>query len=196
MIADAGYAHRGPLGRIAERGAHFIVRVAWSTLPPENEAGEAIDLLATIASLSEAEPGEFAVFFRTPDGGRVAARLVAIRKSEPAAAQARRRIRQQAGKRHDRSIFERCFPDAIDHLLLVAIEAVDGFELRTELGVGTALVLVDDQQSALTRNTIAIRVGRASRPLQARPGCGIKCLRLRHQVPTARPPIVRVHQSR
>ena len=99
VIADAGYAHRGPLGRIAERGAHFIVRFAWSTLPLENEAGRPIDLLATLESLSEAEAGEFPVFFRTPDGGRVAARLVAIRKSEPAAAQARQRIRQQAGKR-------------------------------------------------------------------------------------------------
>jgi len=99
VIGDAGYAHRAPLGRIAERGAHFIVRFAWSTLPLENEAGEPIDLLATLESLAEAEPGEFGVFFRTPEGSRIAARLVAIRKSEPAAAHARERIRQQGSKR-------------------------------------------------------------------------------------------------
>jgi IS4 transposase len=98
VIADAGYAHRGPLGGIAERGAHFIVRFGWSTLPLENEAGEPMDLLATLESLPEAEPAEFAVFFRTPQGSRIAARLVAVRKSEPAAASARQRLRQQRSK--------------------------------------------------------------------------------------------------
>lgn len=95
VIGDAGYAHRGPLGRIAERGAHFIVRFGWSTMPLENEAGEALDLLTTLETLPEAEPGEFPVFFRTPEGSRIAARLVAIRKSEPAAAQARARLRNE-----------------------------------------------------------------------------------------------------
>ena len=98
VIADAGYAHRGPLGSIAERGGHFIVRFGWSNFPLENEAGEPLDLLATLESLPEAEPAEFAVFFRTPQGSRIAARLVAIRKSEPAAASARQRLRQQRSK--------------------------------------------------------------------------------------------------
>jgi hypothetical protein len=98
VIADAGYAHRGPMGSIAERGGHFIVRFGWSTLPLENEAGEPMDLLTTLESLPEAEPAEFAVFFRTPQGSRIAARLVAIRKSEPAAASARQRLRQQRSK--------------------------------------------------------------------------------------------------
>lgn len=101
VIADAGYAHRGPLGRVAEDGGHFIVRFSWSNLPLENEAGEPIDLLAMLETLPEAEPGEFSVFFRTPEGSRVAARLVATRKSEAAAAHARERIRQGA-KRHRR----------------------------------------------------------------------------------------------
>jgi hypothetical protein len=99
VIADAGYAHRGPLGRIAERAAHFIVRFSWSNLPLENETGEPLDLLATLESLPEGEPGEFPVFFRTPEGRRIAARLVAIRKSEPAAAHARERLRKERGKK-------------------------------------------------------------------------------------------------
>jgi hypothetical protein len=99
VIADAGYAHRGPLGRVAERGAYFVVRFAWSNLPLEDEAGEPIDLLAKLESLPEAEPGEFPVFFRTPEGSRIAARLVAIRKSEPAAARARERLRKERSKK-------------------------------------------------------------------------------------------------
>jgi hypothetical protein len=99
VIADAGYAHRGPLGRIAHRGAHFIVRFGWSSLPLESEAGEPAELLAMLESLPEAEPGEFPVFFQTPEGDRIAARLVAIRKSEAAAAQARQRLRQERGRK-------------------------------------------------------------------------------------------------
>src|ERR1043165_3997552 len=98
VIADAGYAHRGPLGSIAERGGHFIVRFGWSNFPLENEAGEPLDLLATLESLPEAEPAGLGVFFRAPQGSRIAARLVAIRKSEPAAASARQRLRQQRSK--------------------------------------------------------------------------------------------------
>jgi hypothetical protein len=99
VIADAGYGHRAALGRIAERGASFLVRFSWSNLPLENEAGEAIDLLATLETLPEAEPAEFPVFFRTPEDRCVAARLVAIRKSEPAAAHARERVRRERSKK-------------------------------------------------------------------------------------------------
>jgi hypothetical protein len=99
VIADAGYAHRGPLGRIAEGGGHFIVRFSWSNLPLEHEQGEPLDLLATLESLPEAEPGEFPVYFRTPEGSRIAARLVAIRKSEPAASQTRERLRKERSRK-------------------------------------------------------------------------------------------------
>jgi IS4 transposase len=99
VIADAGYAHRGALGRVAERGAYFIVRFAWSNLPLEDEAGQPIDLLAKLKSLPKAEPEEFPVFFRTPEGSRIAARLVAIRKDKRATAEARARLRKERGKK-------------------------------------------------------------------------------------------------
>jgi IS4 transposase len=99
VIADAGYAHRSALGRVAERGAHFIVRFAWSNVPLQDDAGKPIDLLAKLESLPEAESGEFPVFFRTPEGSCIAARLVAIRKSEPAAAEARDRLRKERRKK-------------------------------------------------------------------------------------------------
>jgi hypothetical protein len=99
VIADAGYAHRGPLGGVARNGGYFIVRFSWSNLPLENESGEPIDLLQTLETLPEAEPGEFPAFFRTPQGERIPVRLVAIRKSEAAAAQARKRVREERSKK-------------------------------------------------------------------------------------------------
>jgi hypothetical protein len=99
VIADAGYAHRAPLGRVARNGGHFIVRFSWSNLPLENESGDPIDLLQTLETLPEAEHGEFPVFFQTPEGERISARLVAIRKSEPAADHARKRVREERSKK-------------------------------------------------------------------------------------------------
>lgn len=99
VIADAGYAHRAALARLAGTGAQFIVRFSWSNLPLEDENGRTIDLIQTLESLPEAAAGECAVFFRGADGERVAARLVAIRKSEPAADRARKRIREERSKK-------------------------------------------------------------------------------------------------
>jgi hypothetical protein len=99
VIADRGYAHRSGLASVMNAGASFIVRFAWSTLPLEHPDGESFDLLGALRSLPEAEPGEFAVAFRLPKGEQMRCRLVAIRKSEPAAAAARQRILKEAGKR-------------------------------------------------------------------------------------------------
>jgi hypothetical protein len=99
VIADRGYAHRSGLAAVMHAGASFIVRFPWSTLPLEHLDGEPFDLLDALRSLPEAEPGEFAVAFRSPKGEQMPCRLVAIRKSEPAAAAARQRILKEAGKR-------------------------------------------------------------------------------------------------
>lgn len=59
------------------------MRFSWSNLPLEDEVGEPIDLLRTLESLPEASrTGRVSVFFRMPEGESVAARLVAIRKSD------------------------------------------------------------------------------------------------------------------
>ena len=99
VIADAGYAHRAALGRVARNGGRFIVRFSWSNLPLEDEAGEPIDLLRKLETLPEAEPGDFPLFFRTPEGERISVRMVAIRKSEPAADYARQRVREERSKK-------------------------------------------------------------------------------------------------
>ncbi len=99
VIADRGYAHRSGLAAVIQAGASFIVRFPWSTLPLEHLDGESFDLLAALGSLPEAEPGEFAVAFRSPKGDRMRCRVVAIRKSEPAAAAARQRILKEVAKR-------------------------------------------------------------------------------------------------
>jgi IS4 transposase len=90
VLADRGYGQRCGLARVARAGAFFVVRFAWSNLPLETEGGEQFDLFAALRSLPEAEGAEFPAYFRSAEGERIAARLVAIGKSEAAAQESRR----------------------------------------------------------------------------------------------------------
>lgn len=91
VMGDRGYAHRKGLARVVDAGAYFIVRMPWGTLPLEQRDGQPFDLLAALRSLAEARAGDFPVQVRRPNGQLIECRLVAIRKSEPAAALARQK---------------------------------------------------------------------------------------------------------
>lgn len=92
LIGDRAYGSRAGMTHVAEQGAFFVVRFPWPAVPLESADGESFSLLDALRSLPEAGAGEFAVRFQTPGGKWMDARLVATRKSEPAAA----RGRQQA----------------------------------------------------------------------------------------------------
>jgi len=89
VLADRGYAHRKPLARLSEAGAHFIVRPPWSSIPLEDREDKPFDLFAALRSLPEATAGAFPVQFRASKTSSVPCRLVAIRKTEAAAARSR-----------------------------------------------------------------------------------------------------------
>jgi len=101
-LADRGYANRPGLWWVSQAGGYFIVRLNWQNLPLQHPNGERFDLLAALRGLPEAQVGEFAV--RTAPDRRagipaIAARMVAIRRSEPAAGQARARIIKERSKK-------------------------------------------------------------------------------------------------
>ena len=81
-----------------------MVRFAWTAVPLETTDGQAFSLLEALRSLPEAAAGEFAVRFTGPDGNRVDARLVAIRKSEPAAARARQKALRERTKKSQATV--------------------------------------------------------------------------------------------
>ena len=99
VIGDRGYGTRTGLAHVARAGAHFIVRFAWSNLPLERADGESLDVITTLRSVPEARAGDFNVQFRAPNGEVIPCRLVAVRKSEPAAESARQKILAD-GRRH------------------------------------------------------------------------------------------------
>jgi hypothetical protein len=99
LIGDRGYGSRAGMSYVAQHGAFFVVRFAWPAVPLESADGQSFSLLDALRSLPEAGVGEFAVRFAGPDGKRVEARLVAIRKSEPAAARARQKALRERTKK-------------------------------------------------------------------------------------------------
>jgi IS4 transposase len=104
VLADRGYAHRKALARLSEAGARFIVRLPWSSIPLEDSDGKPFDLFAALRSLPEATAGAFPVQFRaSKKASRVSCRLVAIRKTEAAAAKSRKQAIADS-RRHGRAI--------------------------------------------------------------------------------------------
>lgn len=91
IIADRGYGRRGGMSKVAAAGARFIVRISWQNLPLEHRDGTPFDILSALRSLDEATPGEFEICLRD-DPERRPYRLVATRKSEPAAEESRRKL--------------------------------------------------------------------------------------------------------
>jgi hypothetical protein len=110
ILGDRGYGHRKGLEAVLGRGAHFIVRIGWQNLPLWRADGERFDLLPALRRLSDAAPGSFDVRL-TPSPASSGLRLVAVRKSEASAQQAREKLlreRRKKGKLPDPRSLEAC----------------------------------------------------------------------------------------
>ena len=99
VIADRGYDKRREVAYVARSGAYFVIRMGWSHLPLEDPSGEPFDLLGSLERVPEAQAGEFAVQVRVGKELLIPCRLVATRKSEPAAERSRQQILADA-RRH------------------------------------------------------------------------------------------------
>ena len=97
-IADRGYAHRASLHSIVASGG--VHPAPWQSLPLTTRTGAAFDLLANLRGLAEAEPAAFDVCVAaTKDVRAFDVRMVAVRKSEVAAAASREKILKEASKK-------------------------------------------------------------------------------------------------
>jgi hypothetical protein len=102
VVADRGYSRRPELAHLHESGARFIVRLNWSTVPLRDPGGEAFDLLGALRNLPEAQAGSFDLEIQPDPKHDIAAlpvRLVAVRKSEDAAEEARRKVLEEASRK-------------------------------------------------------------------------------------------------
>ena len=96
-IADRAYLQPDRMAAVLEGGADILVRAGWRNARWLDAEGEPVDLLAEFKAHTHgvlARP----IWVGRKGGPALALRLVAIKKSEQAAAAARRKVRQQARK--------------------------------------------------------------------------------------------------
>ena len=102
VIADRGYAHLSGLAPIAIGHGDFLVRIPWSSVPLEHHDGKPVDLFSFLRGLPEGEVGEIDVRIRSNAKRNLPAvpvRLIAVRKSEAAAANTRIKLTKAASKK-------------------------------------------------------------------------------------------------
>jgi len=129
-VADRGFAHRAGMLAVAQAGAGFLVRLPWNNVPLERRDGRPFDLFAFLRALPDAECGEAEVRFRS-GGHCVDCRVLALRKTEAAAAQSREQV-LRAYRKKSKQIDPRTLEAAGYTILLTNVEAA---ELSAEAGL-------------------------------------------------------------
>lgn len=100
LIADRGYAHAAGIGHVQRKDGYFIVRHNAQTLPLEDEAGAAVDVLDWLRGLTQSgEAGGRTAYVRVDQHLRVPVRLCAVRKSPEAILESERKLRRRAQKK-------------------------------------------------------------------------------------------------
>jgi hypothetical protein len=98
FVGDRAYGVASGIAHVVRGGGAVLVRFGWQNLPLWHPGTEAVfDLLAHLRTLGAAAPGDWPS--RVREGEQwVDGRVCAIRKSRPAAEEARRRARREAQK--------------------------------------------------------------------------------------------------
>ena len=95
-IADRAYLQPDRIARVLEAGADVLVRGKWKGARWRDKDDQPIDFIATLRAAAESGRIDQPIFIERKGGPNLALRLVAIRKPEKAAAEARRKARRDA----------------------------------------------------------------------------------------------------
>lgn len=121
LVADRGYARGADLLAVARAKARFLVRLPWRNVPLVNPDGSPWDMMAFLRSIPDATCVDVAVGL--PDAGtNLPCRLLAVRKTEPAAEQSRKKALQEY-RRKSRAVDPRTLEAAGYTFLLTNLPA-------------------------------------------------------------------------
>lgn len=95
ILADRGYSHRAGAAKVLDSGATLLMRWNPAVLPVQGPQGSAFKLMERLATLPKRAAREWKVHFEY-QGRNYALRLCAVRKSQVAAARARRKALRKA----------------------------------------------------------------------------------------------------
>jgi hypothetical protein len=115
-LADRAYLQPDRMAKVIEAGADVVIRAGWKSARWVDEAGNAIDVVAELRDAS-ADLVDRPIWIKRKGGSLLAVRLVAVRKPQQAAAEARRKARREA-QRGGHTISKQTL-DAADWVILI-----------------------------------------------------------------------------
>lgn len=125
VVADRGYSRRGELATVIRQGSDFIIRLNWANVPMMDESGKRFDLLNALRGIPEAAVNDFILRVKPDPAHDVPAlpvRVVAVRKSEAAAAESRKKILKIAARRQ-RAVDPRSLEFAAYVLVITSLDS-------------------------------------------------------------------------
>jgi len=127
ILGDAGYCSAAGIKWVVGRGGDVLVRINPQSFPLHEKGGGSFNLLSHLQELKKAEAiGEWRVIL---PGTAIEGRVCALRKSEEAIQQARRRIERRASKKQTKTK-----PETWEYAKYVAV-------FTTDLSALTATIL-------------------------------------------------------
>jgi hypothetical protein len=115
-IADRAYLQPDRMAKVIGAGADVVIRAGWKSARWVDEAGNAIDVVAELRDAT-APLVDRPIWIKRKGGSLLAVRLVAIRKPERAAVEARRKARREA-QRGGHTVSQQTL-DAADWVILI-----------------------------------------------------------------------------
>ncbi len=124
-LADRAYLQPQRMAKLIEAGADFVIRAGWKSARWLDSKGNPLDLIAKLRKAAERGLIDCPIWIKPRHGAVLALRLVAIKKSPQAAADARRKARRNAQKGGHQ--LSKQTLDAADWVILVTSLAADDF---------------------------------------------------------------------
>jgi Transposase DDE domain len=115
-IADRAHMQPDRIAKVIEAGADVVIRAGWKSARWVDEAGNAIDIVGELRDAS-ADLVDRPIWIKRKGGTLLAVRLVAIRKPQQAAVEARRKARREA-QRGGHTVSKQTL-DAADWVILI-----------------------------------------------------------------------------
>ena len=115
-LADRAYLQPDRMAKVIDAGADIVIRAGWKSARWVDETGNAIDVVAALRDAT-ADLVDRPIWIKRKGGSLLAVRLVAVRKPQQAAVEARRKARREA-QRGGHTVSKQTL-DAADWVILI-----------------------------------------------------------------------------
>jgi hypothetical protein len=99
LVGDRGYSHYSSLASVLAEGGDFLIRLNWQNVFLRHADGSRFELFDELRKIPDGHPAEFSLSVAPKGKPSISVRLVALRKTESAAEETRRKILKERSKK-------------------------------------------------------------------------------------------------